>query len=481
MVTSTVQLKRSGLGYWMAQVLDQVEKAADGFKPDPVHDLRTALRRCRSLADGLMVLDSDPAWKKMKRAGKQLFQSLGALRDTHVLRDWMERLAPDDEPSKRLFGAFLERRGQELRVTAAASVQQFDCAKWAGWTLQLPSRAARVSADSPLFAHLALERWQEAYVLHHRALRNRTNVAFHDLRIAVKRFRYTVENFLPSLHEFWAEDLKQVQDALGDVHDLDVLWATILSATVFEEPAVRERWRERVREQRQQRLETYRRKMVGRDSLWPQWRAALPEPKDLRALGLHRLERWASFLDPNVRHSRHVAHLSMQLFEGLSDRIPAGKREAYCDVLRAAALTHDIGRSSVRKGHHKESARLIRKLQPPLGWTAEELSLASLVARYHRGAMPRESHKAFAALAKSQRSLVQFLGGILRFACACDQQHDSKIRQVDVESTGPVVRVRAEGYGANSPLAEHLAAARYLLEVAYERPVYLVSSAPNAA
>ncbi len=107
MASLAVQQKRIGLAYWMQRVLLHVEKVAEGFGPDPVHDLRTALRRCRSLADGLMVFDSDPAWKKMKRAGKQLFQSLGDLRDTHVLRDWVERLAPEGDATARVLKDFL--------------------------------------------------------------------------------------------------------------------------------------------------------------------------------------------------------------------------------------------------------------------------------------------------------------------------------------------------------------------------------------
>jgi CHAD domain-containing protein len=481
MATVTVQPKRIGLAYWMQQVLEQADKAADGFKPDPVHDLRTALRRCRSLADGLMVFDPDPAWKKMKRAGKQLFQSLGTLRDTHVLREWVEKLAPQGDATAQAFADFLNRREQELQAAAATTLQQFDWNKWSSGIDQLSSRATRIPQDSPLFAHLALERWHRAHALHRQALRNRTKVSFHDLRIGIKRFRYTLENFLPNLHEFWGEDLKEVQDALGDVHDLDVLWSVALSTNALPDATSREWWRSCLSNKRQECLEKYRRKMVGTGSLWPVWRSALPKPEQLRALGLRRLEIWASVLDPNAAHARHVARLALEVFHGLGQGTQPHQRESHGYVLQAAALMHDVGRSKTNKGHHKESARLIRKLSPPLGWTADDLRIVSLVARYHRGALPSETQKSFSVLPKAKKWAVQLLGGILRLACACDHQYDTQIRHVDVESSHPVLRLRAEGYNEATPLAEHLAAARHLLEIAYHRPVFIVPSQSRTA
>ncbi|MGA8868786.1 MAG: CHAD domain-containing protein, partial [Candidatus Sulfotelmatobacter sp.] len=74
----------AGLRYWMLRVLDECDRVSSDFAPDPVHDLRVALRRCRSMADGLIAMDPDPAWKAMKKAGKRLFQRLGTLRDIHI-------------------------------------------------------------------------------------------------------------------------------------------------------------------------------------------------------------------------------------------------------------------------------------------------------------------------------------------------------------------------------------------------------------
>lgn len=468
--------KRPGLAHWMEEVLSQCAKAEKDFSADPVHDLRTSLRRCRSVADGIRVFDRDTSWRKMRRAGKQLFSSLGALRDVHVMMEWVGKLAPEEDPAGRNLLQFLACQELALKKTAAIALQNFDRRQWKTWAGQLPGRAARISPDARVFAQLALERWSEAHALHLRALRNRTNVAFHDLRIGIKRFRYTLENFLPGLYERWSADLKEVQDILGEIHDLDVLWETALKIKGFSDPAERREWRTRLQQMRQERLEAYRAKMVGRSSLWPVWRAALPSHEEFRALGFERLRIWASFLDPEIVHTEHVSRLALELYDGLplDGILPNTRRKAYRWVLQAAAFLHNVGLSKTSQGYHKLSVRLMRKLPPPLGWSIGELRIAALVARYHRGALPRETQKRFHTLSPSQQRVVQFLGGILRLACACDWQHDSKIRRVYVEPFGPVLTIRAEGYVEATALSQHLAAARHLLELSYHRPVFVL-------
>ncbi len=69
--------KDSGFAFWMLRVLEECNHASAEFAADPVHDLRVALRRCRSMADGLMAVDPDPSWKQMKKAGKRFVQQSG--------------------------------------------------------------------------------------------------------------------------------------------------------------------------------------------------------------------------------------------------------------------------------------------------------------------------------------------------------------------------------------------------------------------
>src|SRR6185312_12795835 len=146
MATSVILEKddRVGLAYWMGEVLEQCAKAERDFSSDPVHDLRTALRRCRSLADGIRVFDRDPAWKKMRRAAKELFGRLGELRDTHVMTEWIEKLSPEGDQTGKNIRGFLTFQEQESRTRAAAVLQNFDYRQWRTWTAKLPGRAMRI-------------------------------------------------------------------------------------------------------------------------------------------------------------------------------------------------------------------------------------------------------------------------------------------------------------------------------------------------
>jgi len=446
--------KVTNLRYWMLRVLDECDHVATNFAADPVHDLRVALRRCRSVADGVMALDPDPDWKAMKKVGKRLFQRLGELRDIHVMMEWIEKLSHKVEldgadlqvfgganigvsPSKDPAHALLEilhRREREQEREAQAALEEFDRKQWRQWSKSLPARAGRIRPGSALFKHLALERWTVARELHNRALRNRSQVAFHSLRIGIKRFRYIVENFLPAEHKAWSGDLKKIQDLLGEVHDLDVLWSTGVSCQIFPDVQSRSAWRECILAERTQRIDRYRARMVGPDSLWQVWRAALPQGKQIQMLATRRMKLWADTLDPDFAHSERVAGLALQLYDGLLrwGWTPAINAPSARSSLLAAALLHDVGKSEGEKGHHKVSFDLIREHGNPLGWSDADMRRAAIVARFHQGALPTKRHKLLRDLMPDEQKGVIQIAAVLRLANALDTTHDGRIRRVQI-------------------------------------------------
>jgi len=271
---------------------------------------------------------------------------------------------------------------------------------------------------------------------------------------------------------------------LGEVHDLDVLWATAVEIMAFPDMESQSRWREKLNVERTKRIERYREKMVGRQSLWRVWRAELPSGSQLRGAAISRLRVWAGYLDPDFSHSQRVAQLALLLYDGLKNAglltPDAGALNLDYDsraVLEAAALMHDVGKAKGEANHQKDSYRMIRGVARPLGWSARELELAAVVARYHRGALPRPGGKTMQALELPDRPLAMELAGVLRLANALDVRHgrgggeNESAPRLEVSLQDGCVLVRAAGYSALDRSAEGIAAARHLLETLLRRPV----------
>jgi CHAD domain-containing protein len=473
----TTQSKKSGLAYWAARVLEECDKAAVDFAADPVHDLRVAIRRCRSMADGFLSVDPDRAWKQMKRLAKPLFSALGDLRDTQVMLEWVAKLSPADDALGADLEAALRAKEGHLKAAAQEALASFDRHRWSELTSHLATRTGAVPLEGAVFQHLALERWLEARELHRRALRNRSGLAWHQLRIGIKRLRYTAENFLPQRHQKWSKDLRELQDALGEVHDLDVL-----RAIIHRHPGVpaddRSPWLKRIAEERHKRLQLYRSKMTGRHSLWELWRRELPSGTALEDAALEKLRTWAVFLDPDIAHSALVNQLSLALYDGLSQCGIFKPTAHHRHVLQAAAWLHEVGRSKDGhhqrdKGHRKHGQRLVIKLHPPLGWSEQDMRWLAALVRFHGGGLPSRGDSAFVGLDPKQRAELLRLMGVLRLANSFDEAHNGTVRDLTVVRKDGAVMLSCQGMQTMSRAAERVARARYLLETVCGRPILL--------
>jgi CHAD domain-containing protein len=477
--SETLKPVERGIAYWMERVIAERDKASKSFDVDAVHDLRVALRRCRSMADGFQGVDGDPTWRKMRKAGKVIFSALGDLRDTQVLLEWIERLRSACPPVAERLNSYCLQREAELKTTAAEVIDGFDADRWLQWAQKLEQRVQSIGNPTEVFQVLALERYEAARELHSRALRNRSKVALHELRIGIKKLRYIVENFLPEQERSWGKDLKNIQDLLGEVHDLDVLWDTARQVHAFASLQERQLWYAAVSRERTQRVQAYREKMVGRSSLWQEWRSGLPSGEHLHKAVLKRFEAWATTLDPDPPHTHTVTQFSLEIYDalqvsGLVSARPDGAVSPR-DLLQVAALTHAAGHDPGDKPRHKVSSRLLRKLEVPPGWSANDLLIAALVARYHRGALP-STQKLYAALSSENQHLVDCLGGILRLADSLDGGHDQAIRGIAVSQSNGRTDIVADGYVPRSKQAEKIATARHLLENAFSTAVLVRES-----
>ena len=282
-----------GLSHWMERVLKELEHVRKDPAADPVHDLRVAIRRCRSVAAVMQEVDPDPAWSELRQVPKKLFRRLGALRDAQVMDEWVKQLAPSEDPLRTKLHAAYAANEPELRRRALRAVEKFEQKYWARLERKLRKRARLVPCSGLAAQCLSVERFEEAKELHTRAQRTDNPKAWHELRIGLKRLRYTIESLLPEQYALWSDNLKRLQDLLGEVHDLDVLAATIKEVASQDTTDIQNTWEETIHRERNQRIETYRQLTLGRTSLWNDWRHGLPQGKRLALAAMARLRATA--------------------------------------------------------------------------------------------------------------------------------------------------------------------------------------------
>lgn len=169
----------------------------------------------------------------------------------------------------------------------------------------------------------------------------------------------------------------------------------------------------------------------------------------------------------------HIAELARQLFNQTQVIHQLGTFEK--DVLKYAALLHNIGQYLSLKAYHK-SSRYILKRTDPRGFTDEEMLLVSQVVRYHRKSYPKPKHKKFDRLSKEQQNIVWVLAGLLRIAVGLDRTKDQSVEKVDCQISEKDITITVSGKGALEIGVWAAMCDRQVLEKALERTVSIRAS-----
>jgi CHAD domain-containing protein len=463
------------LSFWMDRVLKEMEKVRSSPDIDAVHDLRVAIRRCRSVGAVMEEVDPDPAWQAMRKAARKLFRALGALRDAQVMSEWVKKLAPETDAVRAHLQASFESREPQLRGAALRAVGKFDQKAWKRLARTLRQRSRLVPAGSLAAECLALERFEDAKDLHAKALRTAKPKPWHALRIGVKRFRYTVESLLPDQYAAWSENLKRIQDLLGEIHDLDVLSQMVKQSDFVETEESLKLWHQAIALERHERTETYRQLTLGKTSLWNLWRAGLPMNGRIEAAADARLRATARALDPRASRTSQISRIAVGAYEALkrAEAAPAFTEASLRRVLLAAARLHGVATANAQKSPQKGASKFILGLALPPGWTNEEWELLAAVVRYHRGPEPSRKKGLFSRLSEEQQDRVRALAGVLRLARSlrkCGVESGAGLR---AEKSGEAVVLYVRGLADDVETASRLAAGKHLLEESLGMPLIL--------
>jgi len=182
------------------------------------------------------------------------------------------------------------------------------------------------------------------------------------------------------------------------------------------------------------------------------------------------VENLANRYEDDLSHQRHVAKLSLEMYDGLAEAGLLKEDGERRELLWSASMLHDIGTAVDYDDHHKHSQYLI--LNAGLGgFTPRELGLIALIARYHRKGDP--SVEELGKLArKGDDETLAVLSGIIRLAEQLERSRDRSIGGVQLAKSDGKLMLEAKAAGGD-PFVAIWSARRSadLLERALDREI----------
>jgi CHAD domain-containing protein len=208
-----------------------------GADPEGIHEMRVGLRRMRSALSDFRAIIPAPQLAWMKREGKWLIRGLGAARDWDVflaeLLEPVETARPQDHGLSELRTAARAEQKRGYATTRGAIrclrhsrfvVQMRDWLSAQRWRQQKD----QASLDEPIqkLARRVLRKRHDAALKLGRDFSRLSAEQRHQLRIALKKLRYTAD-FFRSLYpkkqaKPYFRALAQTQKCLGHMNDVVV-------------------------------------------------------------------------------------------------------------------------------------------------------------------------------------------------------------------------------------------------------------------
>jgi CHAD domain-containing protein len=246
------------------------------FDDDAVHDLRVAIRRMRTLLKMSRALYGRWHADVVRRALADVMRATGELRDEEVLEETLDGASPD--PAFARWLAARKTRERKLRRSVVARLERGDLDRARLLLKALLVFPVPPRSDLPLakFARRTVERARRR-VEARRDVSPDDVLGLHELRIAYKELRYSIEllaDALPIDERVLLEPAAVFQKRLGELHDADVAIEVVREAKAL--PAhVRHDALEALRSERERRLAKYLREL---DPLAAARVAAAPSP-----------------------------------------------------------------------------------------------------------------------------------------------------------------------------------------------------------
>lgn len=281
--------------------------AREGADPEGIHDMRVASRRFAAAVRIFRDLFEQEEFESIRRAARRMLRRLGEMRDLDVLREYWAGVEPSLEEERQAL-AYLQRylleKEERIRPGVVKTLDRFQQGDFPrrvqAFFDTLPDEALdagisfRQAAAEQLPCRLNdLLRYRDAVFI------PEAETEHHEMRIAAKWLRYSMELFAPAFAGELGPQLKQVkalQEELGDLHDCDVRrdlvhgflqqpldWRLLERCDLWDPARVERGFQWLLREQQRLRRRLYgsyvkRWKGLEKQGAEPSWRALFASP-----------------------------------------------------------------------------------------------------------------------------------------------------------------------------------------------------------
>ena len=224
----------------LAALRKHVEPGRASHNAQAVHQLRVASRRLRAALGAFDDVLPAKSARRWRQDTKRLTKALGEVRDLDVQIEWLDGVL-EATPSTKLRTGLRRLRLrllQQRQTHQPRVVKELDRLENAPVLAQMPDELhgltvkARMNGgrpDDPALQDFARPRIERALeeMLAYDSVAGQPHLTeqLHQLRIAAKRLRYTMELFKPLYADALEKPIKharKLQAALGNVHDMDV-------------------------------------------------------------------------------------------------------------------------------------------------------------------------------------------------------------------------------------------------------------------
>jgi CHAD domain-containing protein len=232
--TRRLLLNRPLLASYCQEMIHQRRRVRRFPEAERLHELRVAARR---LGEALLFMEPELPAKRARAVrgrSREIRRSVGTLRNVDVTIELVARLARDLPPvEKAAVVPIIQRLRAEASILRKSSMRKGKFSM-----MGIRKRIGRLLAEVPRSGRTPLDARAEAFLAKRLAQFDKTlrksgkgdPESMHRVRIAVKRYRYTLELLEKAgrpAPEGVLRKAKKVQKDLGRLRDLDVLIALL--------------------------------------------------------------------------------------------------------------------------------------------------------------------------------------------------------------------------------------------------------------